>query len=493
MRYPVLSAQEAAALIHDGECLGMSGLTQAGAPKELPAALAARAQAEHEAGRPFRLMVYTTGSPVATGEDALAGASALARCMPFQSGCELRSGINKGDIHYCDYHLSKLAQDIRYGHLPRVTTAVLEASEITEEGDITLTTGVGNSTAYAEMCDRIIIELNSYHSPRLAELHDLYTLRDYPERESIPIDYPARRIGCKRLRVAPEKIVAVVHTHRPDGIRGFKETTEVTQRIGRNIVRFLEREYVLGRLPKEFPPLQSGVGNIANAVIAALGHSAIIPPFGMYTEVLQDNVLELMRQGRCLHASSSALTISDAQMEELYTNFDFYRHKIILRSLELTNNPEVIRRLGIISMNTALEADIFGNVNSTHLFGSRMMNGIGGSGDYARAARLSIFSCPSTAKDGTISTIVPMVSHQDHSEHDVDILVTEWGVADLRGKSPAERAELIIEQCSHPDYRPMLRCLLALAPEGHTPLSLPHAFALHKAYLECGDMRKAKL
>ena len=70
-----------------------------------------------------------------------------------------------------------------------------------------------------------------------------------------------------------------------------------------------------------------------------------------------------------------------------------------------------------------------------------MMNGIGGSGDFTRNAYISIFTCPSVAKEGKISAIVPMVSHLDHSEHSVNIIITEQGVADLRGKSPKERAE----------------------------------------------------
>jgi acetyl-CoA hydrolase len=79
--------------------------------------------------------------------------------------------------------------------------------------------------------------------------------------------------------------------------------------------------------------------------------------------------------------------------------------------------------------------------------GRQMMNGIGGSGDFTRNAYLSIFTCPSTAKGGKISTIVPLVSHMDHSEHSVQIVATEYGIADLRGRSPYERAVLIVNNC----------------------------------------------
>jgi succinyl-CoA:acetate CoA-transferase len=95
----------------------------------------------------------------------------------------------------------------------------------------------------------------------------------------------------------------------------------------------------------------------------------------------------------------------------------------VLRPQEISNHPEVIRRLGLITINTALECDIYGNVNSTHVGGTHMMNGIGGSGDFARNAHLSVFVTKSIAKNGAISSIVPMVTHVDHTEHDTDIIV----------------------------------------------------------------------
>jgi acetyl-CoA hydrolase len=160
-----------------------------------------------------------------------------------------------------------------------------------------------------------------------------------------------------------------------------------------------------------------------------------------------------------------------------------------MRPQEITNHPEIVRRLGIVSMNTAIEVDLGGNVNSTHVMGKTMMNGIGGSGDFTRNAYLSIFSCPSTAKGGKISTIVPLASHMDHSEHSVQIVITEQGIADLRGKDPHERAQIIINQCAHPDYREQLHDYLRLTKPGqHEPLSLSLGLAMHRQYLRYGDM-----
>ncbi len=119
------------------------------------------------------------------------------------------------------------------------------------------------------------------------------------------------------------------------------------------------------------------------------------------------------------------------------------------------------------------------------------MSGIGGSGDFARNAFLSIFTCPSTAKGGKISTIVPMVSHLDSSEHSVQIIITDQGVADQRGKSPMQRARAIIENCAHPDYRGLLTDYVALAGSSHSPQTLSDAFALHLTFSKEGDMRRA--
>lgn len=166
------------------------------------------------------------------------------------------------------------------------------------------------------------------------------------------------------------------------------------------------------------------------------------------------------------------------------------RGRLLLRPSEISNCPEIIARLGICSINTALEVDIYGHVNSTKVGGTHMMNGVGGSCDFTCNAMLASFTCASTAKDGRISSIVPFCSHIDHTEHYVDAIVTEYGVADLRNKCAAERAEALIA-IAHPDYRPLLREYLRLAAPGggHTHHILPAAFAMHDTYRRKGDMR----
>jgi succinyl-CoA:acetate CoA-transferase len=282
-----------------------------------------------------------------------------------------------------------------------------------------------------------------------------------------------------------------VETSVHDRNSPFSPPDETSERIAGHIINFLQQEVSAGRLPADLLPLQSGVGNIANAVLIGLNRG----PFNnlsAYTEVLQDGMLEMIKSGKLTMASATALSFSPAALDEFNAYIDFYRERIVLRPQEMSNHPEVIRRLGLIAMNAMIEADIYGNVNSTHIMGSSIMNGIGGSGDFARNAYLSFFMTPSTAKDGAISCIVPMVSHTDHTEHDVEIIVTEQGLADLRGKSPTQRAQLVIEHCAHPDFRPALRDYfnraLQTAPGRHTPHILSEALSWHDRFVKTGRM-----
>jgi acetyl-CoA hydrolase len=209
----------------------------------------------------------------------------------------------------------------------------------------------------------------------------------------------------------------------------------------------------------------------------------------MYSEVVQNAVVDLIMADRIRVASASALVVTSDYSKRIYDDLKFFKERLVLRPQEIANHPEIIRRLGIVSINTALEVDLFGHVNSTHLWGSGIVNGIGGSGDFTRNGYISIFTLPSVAKGGKISSLVPMCSHVDHTEHDVQGVATEWGMADLRGKDPSERAREIIEKCAHPDYRPILRHALEQQKKGHIRQNLSEAFRLHRAYLEKGDMR----
>jgi acetyl-CoA hydrolase len=484
-----LTAAEAAALVVNGQTVGFSGFTPAGSPKEIPTAIAARAEAEHAGGRPYQIGVMTGASTGPSLDGALARAEAVAFRTPYQSDPDLRKSINAGRTRFFDLHLSLLPQNVRYGFLGPVHWAVIEACEVTDQGEIVLTSAVGAAPTYARVADKILIELNHAHPAALRGFHDIYEPQDPPHRREIPICRPADRIGSPVIKVDPRKIVGVVETQRADETGSFGEMSATTAQIGLNVAEFLAGEIRRGLVPREFLPVQSGVGDTANAVLKAMGQNPEIPRFDMYTEVLQDSVIALMREGKVRFASGCSLTVAPEVLQGIYRDLEFFRPRLVLRPQEMTNAPEVVRRIGIISINTAIEVDLGGNVNSTHILGRSMMNGIGGSGDFARNAFLSIFTCPSTTKQGKISTIVPWVSHLDHSEHSVQIIVTEQGVADLRGKSPGDRARVIIEKCAHPDYRAQLLDYLHMAGDAHTPHTLAAAFGMHLKFAREGDMR----
>jgi len=485
-----ITAEEAATFVHNDDNVGFSGFTPAGCPKVVPGAIAQRAIEEHAKGNPFRIGMFTGASSGDKMDGVLARANAVKFRTPYQSNKDMRSLLNAHGAEYYDLHLSEEAQDLRYGFLGKVDVVIAEAADVTEDGEIVPTSGVGILPTICRMADRIIIELNCRHPKEIRGMHDIYEPLDPPYRREIPIYKPSDRIGTDCVKVDPAKIVGIVRTDEPNEGKKFSPLDDVTMAIGQNVSDFLVSELKAGRLPKEFVPLQSGVGNVANAVLGCMGENKDIPAFNIYTEVIQDAVIGLMKEDRVKFASGCSLSVSNEVIREIYANLDFFKNKILLRPQEISNNPEVARRLGLIAINTALEADIFGNINSTHVCGTKMMNGIGGSGDFTRSAMLSIFTTPSTAKDDNISSFVPMVSHLDHSEHSVKVIISEYGVADLRGKSPIQRARCIIDNCVHPDYKPLLNEYLQMGIKGHTPQNLKCCFAFHEEFMENGDMRK---
>lgn len=487
-RFAHLSAEEAAAQIAHGQTLGCSGFTPAGSPKAVPRALARRAEEAHRRGEPFAVRVLTGASTGPALDDALAAVDAISWRAPYQTSAELRRRINAQECQFLDLHLSHVPQMIEFGFLGEIDWAIVEAIDVTPDGRVFLSTSSGISPSVLRHARRVIIERNAYHSKRLWEMHDVAILPRPPHRSPIPIQHPLSRLGTPFATVDPAKVVGIVETDEPDGCGEFAAPGATSERIAGHVVEFLLAELRAGRIPPEFLPLQAGVGNISNAVMRGLSGHPEVPPFHMYTEVLQDSQVDAMADGRLLGASTAALTLSPRQLERVFADMDYFVPRIVIRPQELTNNPGLIRRLGVIAINVALEVDVYGLANSTHVAGTTLMNGIGGSGDFMRNAYLSIFVMPSTAKGGAISTVVPMVSHVDHNEHTVQVFVTEQGLADLRGLGPLERARTIIDRCAHPDYRDYLRRYLETARPGHFRHDLDRCFELHRNLLEHGRM-----
>ena len=398
-----LAAEEAAAFIPNGALVACGGFTAAGCPKLIPWALAKRAERLHADGKPFRIKLLTGASTNDAVDGALGRARAIAFRAPYQADRDLRKCINDDDVDYVDDHLSSYGRRLRQGFFGDIDVAIVEVSHYTDDGELTLTTAVGSAPVFCRNAKYILLEHNTYHE-RIAGFHDLYDVE--PKHAPIPLRLLSDRIGTKTLRVDPKKILGIVETHLPDGIEAFKPCTSVHEAIAEHVVDFLLREIRRGVLPAAPLSMELGTGNITNAVLKHIGTCEEMPNFSVHGEVLQDGVLELLTQGRIEFAVGSSLTVTDPWLRKIYEHADFYKEYLLLRSSEITNHPEVIGRLNLVALNAALEADIFGNVNSTHVAGTSVMNGIGGASDFARNAALSVFMLPSTAKDGKISSIV---------------------------------------------------------------------------------------
>ncbi|MGA2209365.1 MAG: acetyl-CoA hydrolase/transferase family protein [Acidimicrobiales bacterium] len=487
-----MSAQEAAEFVRPGDNVGMSGFTGAGYPKAVPAALVDRVVAARGRGERFAVGVWTGASTAPELDGAMAAVDGIDLRMPYQSDPVTRAKINDGSLDYLDLHLSHVAQMVWEGFFGHLDLALIEVSGITESGELIPSSSVGNNKTWIDMADKVILEVNAWQPAELEGMHDVYYGTALPpRRKPIPITEPSDRIGTPYLHCAPEKILAVVETDLPDRNAAFKAPDATSEMIAAHVLEFLSHEVARGRLPATLLPLQSGVGNIPNAVLAGLD-AGPFRPLTAYTEVIQDGMLAMLASGTLRTASATAFSLSEAGVAELRANIADYRDRIVLRPQEISNHPEVIRRLGCLAMNGLIEADIYGNVNSTHVMGSSMQNGIGGSGDFTRNAYISMFLSPSVAKGGTISCIVPMVSHVDHTEHDVHVVITEQGIADLRGLPPRRRAQQVIDRCAHPDYRPGLQDYLdrAVASRSakHTPHLLAESLSWHVRYLRDGTM-----
>lgn len=486
LRNKVVTAEEAASWIKDGMVLGMSGFTRAGDVKVVPLALVEKAKTES-----FKVDVYTGASLGPEVDQYLAQAGVIRKRGPFQGDAGIRNMINSGEVTYVDAHLSHNAELVRQGIIGPIDFAIIEAAAITEDGLLIPTTSVGNSPIFVQEADQIIIELNVAQLDALEGVHDIFVPGPQGKRDPIPMLNVSDRLGTIGIPLNLDKVKGIVISDILDAPSMIVPADEETDIMANHLLNFLREEIKVGRLTTSLRPLQSGVGSVANAVLLGFKDSEF-ENLEVYSEVLQDAVFELMDAGKVSFASATSITLSEKVGNQVYGNFEKYADKLVLRPQEISNHPEIIRRLGLISVNTALELDIYGNVNSTHVSGTKMMNGIGGSGDFARNARLGIFVTKSYAKGGKISSIVPMVSHVDHTEHDVDIIVTEQGVADLRGLAPKERVGLIIENCAHPDYKEQLWAYFNDANEAtgghHTPHDLEKALSWHVNLAKNGTM-----
>ena len=243
--YPTLTADEVAAGISDGVTVAFSGFSPAGAAKAVPRALAQKARRLHKQGQPFKIRVLTGASTGEDIDDALAEAEAIAWRAPYQGSPLLRRQINAEQVEYVDMHLSHVPQTVLFGFFGKIDYAVVEATEITSDGRVYLTTSIGASPTYLRCAEKIIIEINRHQSVRLREMADIMMLPPPPHRVPIPIHEPTTKVGWPYALADPQKVIAIVETDEPDYMDPFGPPDDSSQKIAKHVVRFLLEEMLL--------------------------------------------------------------------------------------------------------------------------------------------------------------------------------------------------------------------------------------------------------
>ena len=464
-----VTAQEAAKNIPDDATIGVSSL--GGGPKEVPKYLVSEGDGDEKS--------YTLLGTADTGvvpDYSLIDEVDLR--YPFSVWQPVKEAVNEGRMRFVDTHLSQVPTEVRQGYYGDVDAAVIEAVAA-GDGWFVPSTVVGATPTYVEKADRLVIEVNRKQPLELQRLHDVYETR---LTETVPLETPGQRIGGPRIEFDSDKPVDVVETAQPVPAYPFGDVTGDEHRIVERLKGFVQDEVDTNRLIEEsgIVSFEMGVGTLGNAAAASLKGVEFgdIEPY-YFAEVLQDGVLDLIDEGVIQDASSMSMVLSEEGKQRLFEDIDRYAESIVLRPLAVSNDADAIRRFCVVAVNEAVEVDLYGNVNSSHVRGSRLLQGIGGSADYSRNSLVSMFVLNSTAKGGEVSTVVPMASHVDHTEHDTDVVVTEQGIADLRGLPPRERAETLIENCAHPEFREDLRDYVESADvdgRGHIPHDLERSF-----------------
>lgn len=473
----VVPSDVAAGFVENGMTIGTSGGAKRGFPSAFFRALANRA----ERGLVKDLTLITSSLPEEL-EGWLAGSGALKRRLGSVGNTILRKSINSGKVLCNDARAETLSGMIRSNSLCKIDYAIVDAVAITEEGFVVPSHTPVDIGSLMEAADHVIVEIDGSLPLEVEGLYDHYLPELQPYIKEIPLYKTDQRIGTPYIPIPKDKIKGIVISDPESKVSAPAVFDERSERLAGHLVKFLKNEVKEGRLPPNLFPIEIGLGSIADGIMKSFVHQEF-ENLSVFSAVVGDGVLDLIESGKCISATGCALLVSDDGWEKFCGNIKKFKDVIILRPVEIVDHPETVRRLRVIAINGAIEVDIYGHTNSSHIAGVHLLNGIGGSAVFSNNGFLSIFSLYSTGSSGNISTIVPMVTHVDHSEHCVDVIVTEMGLADVRGLSPVERAGMIIENCAHPEYRPLLREYLEKACRdagGHEPHILEEAFSFHQ-------------
>ncbi len=464
----LMPVEEAVKLVHHRNTLAISGFTKSGEPKTFLPALA-----RHLAkNAPETRLTLLSGASLS---DDVEGPLApfIGRRGPYMSSPVSRKLIHQGAMDFADVHLSVFARNLMYGIYGDIDLAVVEVSRIRPDGSVILSSSVGISAEALVKAKQVILEVNTA-IPDYTGFHDISLPQVHPKVGwPLPVLNVRDRIGTPYVEFDISKVVAVVESKIPDYGVDFKEVEEIDRKIAGNVVEFLVSCQKWLGWGKRLPPIQSGVGNVANAIVGELYRSPFTK-IRFWTEVFQDGMMRYVEDDvKFDSASATAISFSPPARKKFEEQFERCRDKLVLRPMWISNSPELITRLFVVAMNTPIEFDIYGHANSTHIDGSKVVNGLGGSGDFLRNAYLSVVHTPSVRKlkDGrTVSCVLPYVRHIDHTEHDIKCLVTEQGfTVNTEIRSAKRRAEEIIEKCAHPHFRPLLREYMRVAGGGDEP------------------------
>ena len=258
----ITTAEEAALLVEDGMTIGASGFSGIGGPKVFPAAVAARAEKEK-----LRISIVGGASLGDEFDGVFARAGIVERKIPFMNNKDMRARANANQMHFIDMHLSQVPFYLKNGYFGKIDIGVVEATAITEEGNIVPTLAVGLINEVVQAAEKLVVEVNAASPAELEGLHDIYTVKRAPYTEPIPIVNAWDRIGTPYVSCDPDKIAAIILTNKPDSAKTMKAPDAETKAIAANIIGFLKDEMAAGRLSNPLPPLQSGFGNVSNAVL----------------------------------------------------------------------------------------------------------------------------------------------------------------------------------------------------------------------------------
>lgn len=486
----VTTAERAAELVKDGMIIGTASSVFSSGPRVFFKALAERGKK----GELKDVTMLSLSLLCREIDGALVEAGILKRRLGSITDDLIRKAINAGTVLGNDVRTEMVSHLIRSECCGKMDVAVVEAIGITEEGHIIPTNMLLEAANQVQKADIVIVEINTTLPKELEGIHDVYVMKRPPEQGPLCLHKLSDRIGTTYIPAGVDKISCIIESNLPHQSypAAFQAVGPGGEKMAGFFLDFMREEVKKGRMPKNLLPIASGIGQASDGILRALAKSEF-EDLEIFSPIVGDGVVGLIDAGKCRMVNGPVVFLSDEAGAKFREHIEEYKKKIIIRSIDVTHDPGIVRQIGGIALNNALEIDIYGHINSSHIGGTRLVNGVGGGGVYAINAYLSVFCIQSTGKKGDISSFVPMVTHVDHPEHFVDVIVTEQGLADIRCLSPVERARIIINNCAHPDYRPMLTDYLERAIKtvgGHEPQMLDEVFSWHKRLKETGSMKQ---